>query len=175
MGKYQIEYACGHTVTKELFGKIKDREHYIQWASTQECPECKQAKYNKKCQEMAEENNLPALSGSDKQVVWAVAIRQTFLTNLQSLIDERMKKLEEEAIADQAEVLKFLTRIMRDEEKEEVLVNIGNFEQEIQTMKVSAKDRIKAAELLGKRYGSWTDKVDLSSDLTLIFEDDYGD
>ena len=86
-----------------------------------------------------------------------------------------MKKLEEEAIADQAEVLKFLTRIMRDEEKEEVLVNIGNFEQEVQTMKVSAKDRIKAAELLGKRYGSWTDKVDLSSDLTLIFEDDYGD
>lgn len=95
--------------------------------------------------------------------------------DIKAYIDERMKKLEEEAIADQAEVLKFLTRIMRDEEKEEVLVNIGNFEQEIQTMKVSAKDRIKAAELLGKRYGSWTDKVDLSSDLTLIFEDDYGD
>lgn len=94
--------------------------------------------------------------------------------DIKAYIDERMKKLEEEAIADQAEVLKFLTRIMRDEEKEEVLVNIGNFEQEIQTMKVSAKDRIKAAELLGKRYGSWTDKVDLSSDLTLIFEDDYG-
>ena len=95
--------------------------------------------------------------------------------DIKAYIDERMKKLEEEAIADQAEVLKFLTRILRDEETEEVLVNIGNFEQEIQTMKVSAKDRIKAAELLGKRYGSWTDKVDLSSDLTLIFEDDYGD
>lgn len=94
--------------------------------------------------------------------------------DIKSYIDERMKKLEEEAIADQAEVLKFLTRIMRDEEKEEVLVNIGNFEQEIQSMKVSTKDKIRAAELLGKRYGSWTDKVDLSSDLTLIFEDDYG-
>lgn len=94
---------------------------------------------------------------------------------IKSYIDERMKELEEEAIADQTEVLKFLTRIMRDEEKEEVLVNIGNFEQEVQEVKVSAKDRIKAAELLGKRYGSWTDKVDLSSDLTLVFEDDYGD
>lgn len=91
MGKYQIEYICGHTMTKELFGKIKDREHYIQWASTQECPECKQAKYNKKCQEMAEKYNLPSLSGSEEQVVWAVDIRQTFLTNLQSLIDERLK------------------------------------------------------------------------------------
>lgn len=93
---------------------------------------------------------------------------------VKSYIDERMKELEDEAIADQAEVLKFLTRIMRDEEKEEVLVNVGNFEQEIQSMKVSTKDKIRAAELLGKRYGSWTDKVDLSSDLTLIFEDDYG-
>lgn len=94
---------------------------------------------------------------------------------IKNYIDERMKKLEEEAIADQTEVLKFLTRILRDEEKEEVLVNVGNFEQEVQEVKVSAKDRIKAAELLGKRYGSWTDKVDLTSDLTLVFEDDYGD
>lgn len=95
--------------------------------------------------------------------------------DIKAYIDERMKKLEEEAIADQAEVLKYLTRVLRDEEREDALVNIGNYEQEIQSMKVSAKDRIKAAELLGKRYGSWTDKVDLSSDLTLIFEDDYGD
>lgn len=96
-------------------------------------------------------------------------------TTIKAYIDERMKKLEEEAIADQAEILKYLTRIIRDEEREEVLVNIGNFEQEKQEIKISAKDKIKAAELLGKRYGSWTDKVDLSSDLTLIFEDDYGD
>lgn len=95
--------------------------------------------------------------------------------SVKAYIDERLKKLEEEAIADQAEVLKYLTRILRDEEREEVLVSVGNFEQEIQSMKVSTKDKIKAAELLGKRYGSWTDKVDLSSDLTLIFEDDYGD
>ena len=94
--------------------------------------------------------------------------------DIKAYIDERMKKLEEEAIADQAEVLKFLTRIMRDEEKEEVLVNIGNFEQEIQTMKVSAKDRIKAAELLGKRYGSWTDKVDLNSSEGVKIIDDIG-
>lgn len=96
-------------------------------------------------------------------------------TTIKAYIDERMKKLEEEAIADQTEVLKYLTRVLRDEEREEVLVNVGNFEQKIQLMKVSTKDKIKAAELLGKRYGSWTDKVDLSSDLTLIFEDDYGD
>ena len=87
---------------------------------------------------------------------------------IKAYIDERIKELEEEAIADQAEILKFLTRVMRDEEREEVLVNVGNFEQEVQDVKVSAKDRIKAAELLGKRYGTWTEKVDMTVDMPTI-------
>lgn len=96
---------------------------------------------------------------------------------VKSYIDERMKKLEEEAIADQAEILKYLTRIIRDEEREEVLVNIGNFEQEKQEIKISAKDKIKAAELLGKRYGTWTDKVDMTLELPTIIsgEDELED
>ncbi|MDD7044506.1 MAG: terminase small subunit, partial [Peptoniphilaceae bacterium] len=59
-----------------------------------------------------------------------------------------------------------------DEEREDVLVNVGNYEQEIQSMKVSAKDRIKAAELLGKRYGSWTDKVDMNVEMPTIISGD---
>nr|WP_244264271.1 terminase small subunit [Anaerococcus senegalensis] len=87
---------------------------------------------------------------------------------ISSYIEERMKELESETIADQTEILQFLTRIVRDEEREDVLVNVGNFEQKIQSMKISAKDRIKAAELLGKRYGSWTDKVDMTLDVPTI-------
>ena len=83
-----------------------------------------------------------------------------------------MKKLEEEAIADQSEILKYLTRIIRDEEREEVLVNVGNFEQERQEIKISAKDKIKAAELLGKRYQLWTDKVDMTLEVPTIISGD---
>ena len=94
--------------------------------------------------------------------------------SVKAYIDERMKKLEEEAIADQTEVLKYLTRVLRDEEREEVLVNVGNFEKEIQSMKVSTKDKIRAAELLGKRYGSWTDKIDINSTEGIKIIDDIG-
>lgn len=94
--------------------------------------------------------------------------------SVKAYIDERMKKLEEEAIADQAEVLKYLTRVLRDEEREEILVNVGNFEQEIQSMKVSTKDKIKAAELLGKRYGSWTDKQEVDINLPTFIDDIQG-
>lgn len=91
---------------------------------------------------------------------------------ISSYIEERMKELESETIADQTEILQFLTRIVRNEEREDVLVNVGNFEQKIQSMKVSAKDRIKAAELLGKRYGSWTDKVDMTLEVPTIISGD---
>ena len=94
---------------------------------------------------------------------------------IKEYIAARMKELEEESIASQVEILQYLTRVIRDEETEEILVNVGNMEQEIRTVRVPAKDRIKAAELLGKRYQLWTDKIDLSSDLTLNFELDYGD
>ena len=43
--------------------------------------------------------------------------------------------------------------------------------QEIQTIQPSAKDRIKAAELLGKRYRMWTDKQEVEI-TTPIFIDD---
>lgn len=95
--------------------------------------------------------------------------------DVKEYIAKRMKEIEAETIANQTEVLQYLTRVLRDEESEETLVNVGNFEQEVRTVKLSAKDKIKAAELIGKRWGSWTDKVDVTSDLTLVFEDDYGD
>lgn len=88
--------------------------------------------------------------------------------SVKSYIEEQMKELEAETIADQTEVLQFLTSILRDEMTEEVLVNVGNFEQSIQDKKISARDKIKAAELLGKRYQLFTDKVDMTLDVPTI-------
>ena len=93
---------------------------------------------------------------------------------IKEYIAERMKELEAESIADQTEILQYLTRVIRDEETEEVLMNVGNFEQEVQTVKLSAKEKIKAAELLGKRYQLWTDKVDINSTEGIKIIDDIG-
>ena len=37
------------------------------------------------------------------------------------------------------------------------------------------KERLKAAELLGKRYGLYTEKVDLDADTSITVCVDYGD
>lgn len=101
--------------------------------------------------------------------------------DIKAYIDERMKELEEEAIADQKEILKGLTRQARREEKEYQVVVIqkpsyddnGNFLGMEQTPKMvemptQNKDSIKAWELLGKRYQLWTDKVDMTLDVPTI-------
>lgn len=110
--------------------------------------------------------------------------------HIKAYIDGRMKELEEEAIADQKEILKGLTRQARREEKEYQVVVIqkpsyddnGNFlgmEQTPQMVEIPTqnKDSIKARELLGKRYQLWTDKVDMTVDVPTIIsgEDDLED
>ena len=89
-------------------------------------------------------------------------------TNIKNYIDERLKELEDKAIAKQEEVLQYLTSVMRGEHEEEVLYGIGEGVQSTRHVEVGAKDRIKAEELLGKRYGTWTDKVDANINLPTI-------
>ena len=86
-------------------------------------------------------------------------------------IDDNLEIIQKESIAEADEIMRYLTRVLRAEEKEEILVYVGDGIQEIQTIQPSAKDRIKAAELLGKRYRMWTDKQEVEI-TTPIFIDD---
>ena len=115
------------------------------------------------------------LAGYSKKTCYSIGNENLKKPEITAALRDKEKEIQDKNIAKQEEVLTYLTSIMRGEQSENVLIGIGNGKQKITKIKVSAKDRIKAAELLGKRYGMWTDKVDLSSDLTLIFEDVYGD
>ena len=96
--------------------------------------------------------------------------------NISNYIDERMKEYQDKQIATQEEVLNFLTNSMIGEVDEEVVVTVGTGDGRSAVRKVrkeiSAKDRIKAAELLGKRYGIWTDKQQIESVAQVVFIDD---
>lgn len=111
----------------------------------------------------------------------AKSIGQENLTKpyLKNYIDQRMEEKKSALIADQDEVLKYLTSVMRGETQSEIVVveNIGDFMSEARTMKKAPdeKERLKAAELLGKRYGAFTDKVDQTVDMELNITVDYGD
>lgn len=85
--------------------------------------------------------------------------------------------MQSQKVADQQEVLEYLTSVMRGEETEQTVIGVGDLGQELTDIEVSAKDRIKAAELLGKRYRMWTDKQEVEVQGTVVFanEDDIAD
>ncbi|RGZ70295.1 terminase small subunit [Lachnospira eligens] len=92
---------------------------------------------------------------------------QRLLKNVegQKYLAELMAEKESELIASQDEVLKYLTSVMRGKSKstEIVVEGIGDgcSEARIVLKEPSEKERLKAAELLGKRYGLYTDKIEL--------------
>lgn len=96
-------------------------------------------------------------------------------TTIKSYIDERLSQLASERIVSAEEVLEFLSSVMRNEQKEEVLKGVGMGEQAKTHIEVSAKDRVKAAELLGKRYALFTDKNEMTVTEAPVFLDDLSD
>ena len=83
-------------------------------------------------------------------------------TTVKMYIDDLMKQLQSDRIATAEEVLQFLTATLRGEVTEEVVVGgFGKSATEKIVKNVDLKDRLKAAELLGKRYRLFTDKVEV--------------
>lgn len=109
----------------------------------------------------------------------AAASRLLRNVKVQEYIAQRMAEKESELIADQDEVLRYLTSVLRGKSRAQEIVveGIGEGCSEARTMEKapSEKERLKAAELLGKRYALFTDKVDMDADMDLNITIDYGE
>ena len=94
---------------------------------------------------------------------------------IKSYIDERMDSKDNYRIASQDEILQILTDIARGITEEEV-VQFSQLGEELRTTrKPTIKDRMKASELLGKRYRMFTDKTELEIKEPITIIDDIGD
>ena len=84
---------------------------------------------------------------------------------IKNYIDEKLTEMSNKRIASANEVMELLTSAARGELEEEVVVveSVGDYCSEARIVKkqIGAKDRIKAAELLGKRYRLFTDKLEV--------------
>ena len=118
-------------------------------------------------------------AGYSKKTARAMGAENLTKPDIKAYIDKRMAEKETALIADQNEVLKYLTAVLRGESQSEVVVveSIGDFMSEARTMKKAPdeKERLKAAELLGKRYGLYTDRIEQEVDVDLNITVDYGE
>ena len=82
--------------------------------------------------------------------------------NVKNYIDEQLENLKSERVADQQEVLEFLTSVMRGEVTEPLLILDGEGTQRMVMAKPSVSTRKSAAVDLGKRYSLFVDKQEIT-------------
>lgn len=113
------------------------------------------------------------------EVAKAAASRLLTNVNVKKYIADRMKEIHNEKTADAQEVIEYLTSVLRGKSSstEIVVEGTGDGCSEARTIEKapSEKERLKAAELLGKRYGLYTEKVDVATDMDLNITIDYGE
>ncbi|MFR7481144.1 MAG: terminase small subunit [Roseburia sp.] len=134
-------------------------------------------------------------AGYSKKTARAIANENLTKPAIKEYINQRMEEKEKELIAEQDEVMKYLSAVMRREKTESVVVTLSKeksmyvpdvngtmrkqtVKEEVpQIIEIPARlsDSNKAAELLGKAYGIYTDKVEADVDMELNINIDYGD
>ena len=95
-----------------------------------------------------------------------------FKAELRAYIDEQLEQLHNEKIADAKEVLEYLTKVLRGESSSKVVVvegmGDGYSEARLLSKSPDEKERLKAAELIGKRYGMFKENVDVTGAVPVV-------
>ena len=96
--------------------------------------------------------------------------------NIKARLAELSEKAETEAIASIREMQETLTKILREELSEEVLMTEGDGDGMSHIVskrkKAALKDRLKALELLGKMKGAFIDNVNVTGNVPVTFVED---
>lgn len=105
-------------------------------------------------------------AGYSTKTARSIATENLSKPAIKAYVEARMEELKKKAIADQDEVLQYLTAVMRGEQEDEenIVVSKGDFVSDVEkhTKKADTAQRTKAAELLGKRHAIFTDKQEIT-------------
>lgn len=115
-------------------------------------------------------------AGYSKKTANRIATENLSKLVIRTYIDEKLKELSNKMVADQQEVLEYLTSVLRGESSSEVVVIEGQGEGVSRAKPIQKapdeRERLKAAELLGKRYGMFKDTMDITGSLPVIISGD---
>ena len=127
-------------------------------------------------------------AGYSEKTARAIGAENLTKPYIREYIDQRLAEKEDDLIAKQDEVMKYLTSVMRRDKKEHVVVTLSKEEStyvpdengvmrkhtikedipEVIEIPARLTDANKAAELLGRAYGIYTDKVDVEGAIPVV-------
>lgn len=111
-------------------------------------------------------------SGYSQKTAYSQGQRLLKNVEVKTYIDEQLERIHNENTADAEEVMEYLTSVMRGQSKASVVVVEGYGDgcsgAKIIEKPPDEKERLKAAELLGKRHSLFTDKVDMGAVVPVV-------
>lgn len=96
--------------------------------------------------------------------------------SVKKYIDEQLEKIQSQRIATVTEVMEYLTKGLRQELEEDVIVVEGSgdgcSDARIMKKKIGIKDSNKCAEMLAKRFGILSDKFSVEGNIPVVISGD---
>lgn len=131
------------------------------------------------CEEYLKDTNLTQAairSGYSPKTAYSQGQRLLKNVEVKKYIEEQLQTMQKKSIASAEEIMEYLTSVVRGESRstELVIEGCGDGVSEAKTIlkEPSEKDRLKAAELLGKRYGLYTDKTQIEGVIPIVISGD---
>jgi phage terminase small subunit len=117
-------------------------------------------------------------AGYSEKTAYSIGVENLKKPEIRKYIDEQLEAMQDATVASAQEVIQYLSSVMRGQSEASVVVveGIGDGCSEAKTMmkKPDEKERLKAAELLGKRYGLYSDKVNIDGAVPIVFAGEDG-
>jgi phage terminase small subunit len=122
--------------------------------------------------ELANATEAAIKAGYSKKTAREMGCENLTKPHIKAYIEKRLEQIESERIANAAEVLEYLTSVLRGQSESEIVVVEGAGDGYSEARKIKKtpdeRERLKAAELLGKRYSIFTDKVNVEGAIPII-------
>lgn len=111
-------------------------------------------------------------AGYSEKTAYSIGSENLKKPEVKSYINELLEKIKSEKTADAQEVMEYLTSVLRGESHSTICVTEGTGEgctkARLLEKPPDERERLKAAELLGKRFGLYTDKIDVSNAVPVV-------
>ena len=129
MAKYDVKFSCGHVDEVQLFGKNSERERKIKYFEEYgTCSECYKKekeerikRENEQAKKETETIKLPELTGTEKQITWAITLRLTWLKEakeeleaLKDFLNRHGENSTPERVEKAERILKYLNKSIQE-------------------------------------------------------------
>jgi phage terminase small subunit len=110
------------------------------------------------------------------EVARAAGARMLTFVNVSLYISEQLEKISSAKIADATEVMEYMSAVMRGETRSEIVVVEANGDGSSSARRMDKspdeKERLKAGELLGKRYKLFSDGMKVDGTVSIVVRED---